>query len=111
MVNDMYAHWCRLSGRLGALFEQRPRLDIAARTLLAIFGGYGLAALTTASLSLALPMPKAQAVLTATLLSFSLYAAAVIWAFSAASAQRAWAVVLGLAVLPAVHLLLVGIFA
>jgi len=39
----------------------------------------------------ALPVSKPQSVLTGMLLSFLVHAAAVIWAFAARSATRAWA--------------------
>ena len=82
------------------------RLAIASRTLLAIFGSYLFAALAAASLSLLLPGPRAQAVLGATRLAFVLYCAMAIWAFSAASATRAWLIALACCALPALHLLL-----
>lgn len=84
------------------------RLAIAARTLLAIAGGYAFAALCSASLALALPLARPQAVLAATQLSFALYCAMVIWAFSASSAKRAWWVAVALCAVPALHLLLQG---
>jgi len=37
-----------------------------------------------------LPLPRADAVLAMTLLSFGLYAAAIIWSFAARSARVAW---------------------
>ncbi len=86
----------------------RHRLGIAARALLAIAGGYLFAALGAASLALALPLPRPQAVLAATQLSFALYCALVIWAFSAPSALRAWLVAGALCAIPALHLLLRG---
>ncbi|MBA4681146.1 MAG: hypothetical protein E2596_00275 [Pseudomonas sp.] len=84
----------------------RYRLTIAARTLLAVLGGYGFAALCCASLALALPLPKPQAVLAATQLSFALYCALAIWAFSAKSVRRAWCVATLLCAIPAAHLLM-----
>lgn len=95
-----------LTGKVSPL--SRHRLAIASRTILAIFGGYAFTALATASLALTLPLPRPQAVLTATLLSFGLYCALVIWAFAAVSARRAWWVTGVLCSLPAAHLLLVG---
>lgn len=86
----------------------RYRLTIAARTLLAVLGGYGFAALCSASLAVALPLPKPQAVLAATQLSFALYCALAIWAFSARSVRRAWSVATLLCSIPAAHLLIQG---
>jgi len=59
----------------------RARHAVAARIALAVFGGYGLAGLATAALALALPMGRADATSTATMLSFAVYAAAVLWTF------------------------------
>ncbi len=91
--------------RLGELRNNR-RLDRVARAILAIFGSYGFAGLVTVSLAWALPMPPAQALLIAMMLSFVLMCALAIWAFSAATAWRAWSVALLLAAIPATHLLL-----
>lgn len=71
------------------------RLAVASRTLAAVAGGYALSAAASAAASVALPMERAQAVITALLLSFVIYTVAVMWAFSTRSATRAW---LGIAV-------------
>lgn len=71
--------------------ESQYKLGVAVRATAAIGGGYALAALSTAVLALLLPMAKADAVLTATMLSFAIYACAVIWVFAAKTAWRAWA--------------------
>ncbi|QJX01875.1 DUF3649 domain-containing protein [Alcanivorax sp. IO_7] len=63
---------------------------MASRTLVAVFGGYALAAVTTAALALWLPVTRADAVITGTLLSFLIYTVAVLFAFSTRSALRAW---------------------
>lgn len=86
----------------------RYRMAIAARALLAIGGGYVFAAVSTASLAIALPLPRPQAVLAATQLSFALYCALVIWAFSASHVLRAWLVAGCLCAVPTVHLMLRG---
>lgn len=75
----------------------RRRLAILSRVAAAVFGGYLLAAVCTVFLSHLFPGPVAEAVLAATLGSFAICTAAVVWAFAARSAGRAW---LGLA-LPA----------
>lgn len=67
------------------------RLAVASRAVAAVFGGYALAALCTIFLSRVLPLPVADAVLAATMLSFIVYALAVIWVFATATAVRAWA--------------------
>lgn len=71
------------------------RLAVASRALAAILGGYALSAVATALLSVLLPLPRAEAVITATLLSFVVFCCAVLWVFAARNAWRAWA---GLAV-------------
>lgn len=63
---------------------------LVSRIIAALFGGYALAALVSVA-ALALPMTKPQAVLTGMLLSFLVYAGAVIWVFAVRSARRAWA--------------------
>ncbi len=75
---------------IGLSSMARYRLAVASRALAAIFGGYLLAALVTALLSVGLPLARAEAVLSATLLSFAIYACAVLWVFAAGSAWRAW---------------------
>lgn len=71
----------------------RWRWQVAARALTAIFGGYALTALASTTLALlatALSMPKVDAALTGMLSSFAIYAAAIIWSFSAGTLKRAW---------------------
>lgn len=63
---------------------------LVSRIAAALFGGYALAALASVA-TLALPMSKPQAVLTGMLLSFVVYAGAVIWVFAVRNAWRAWA--------------------
>lgn len=66
------------------------RLAMFSRVLAAVLGGYGLASVATIFLSYMLPSSLPEAVLGATILSFAIYTAAIIWVFSAASATRAW---------------------
>lgn len=63
---------------------------MASRAVAAIGGGYALGALAAAALSLWLPGPPAEAVLTGTLASFLVFACAALWAFAARTAWRAW---------------------
>jgi hypothetical protein len=81
------------------------RWGVAMRALLAVAGGYAISALYTASLALAFPKDRAQAVLGATMLSFTVYCVVAIWAFSARTLARAWLVAGVLAAAPAIHLL------
>lgn len=63
------------------------------RTVAAIAGGYVLTAATTALLAALLPlvstMQRIDATIIATMLSFALYAGAVLWTFSRRHAWRA----------------------
>lgn len=68
----------------------RYRLAVAARAIAAIGGGYALSALAAIALSLHLPLHRAEAVITGTLAAFVLYTVAVMWAFAARTAWRAW---------------------
>jgi len=80
------------------------RAAVAGRVVLAAGGGYVVAALATALLSLILPMPRAEAVTAATLLSFPIMVGIVVVAFAARSLGRAAAIVGGLAVVLGVAL-------
>lgn len=72
---------------------------LLSRLLAGVGGGYAVAALFTAVLSSTLPMARSEAVLTATMASFAVHAAVIIWAFAARSALRASAGVLAIAAL------------
>jgi len=85
---------------------------VATRVAAAVFGGYFLAHATTAFLTLALPLAKADRVIFASLLSFGVWAAAAVYVFAAASAWRAWWVpVLAGAALLGITLLFPGLAA
>jgi len=64
--------------------------NISSRALAAIFGGYLLAATTCGLLAVTLPLVAIQSTLTAMMLSFSIYAAAIIWVFSVKHHLLAW---------------------
>lgn len=71
---------------------------LLSRIIAAILGGYLLAVLASIA-TLALPIPRTEAVLLGMLLSFLVYAGAAIWVFAVATAWRAWCGLL-LAALP-----------
>ena len=71
------------------------RLAVASRVAGAFLGGYALISAATVLLALVWPLPKAQAVLSASMLSFALYAGFVIWAFHVRRLRWIWGVVLG----------------
>ncbi|AKQ56516.1 membrane protein [Bordetella hinzii] len=77
----------------------RYRLAVASRAVAAIGGGYVLASAAAACLAVWLPLPRVDAVVTAQMLSFVVYACAVIWVFATYSAWRAWAGVMAPALL------------
>lgn len=65
-------------------------LSVLARLAAAIFGGYALATVLSISIAGMLSEPKADAVLTAALLSFAIYTLAILWAFAVRTAHLAW---------------------
>ncbi|KAB1070994.1 iron transporter [Methylobacterium planeticum] len=65
------------------------RAAVAGRVVLAALGGYGVAALCTALLSLTLPLVRSEAVTVATLASFAIMVGAVVYVFAARSLARA----------------------
>ncbi|MFL1516624.1 DUF3649 domain-containing protein [Pseudomonas prosekii] len=66
------------------------RLAVTSRVLAAVVGGYIVAALASVSLSLWLPMARAEAVVTGMMTSFLTYLVAVLWCFACRSAWKAW---------------------
>ncbi|HWX49389.1 MAG TPA: DUF3649 domain-containing protein [Roseomonas sp.] len=87
---DAAGRHARLSAGPGA----RRAGGILLRLLAGVGGGYALAALFAMVFSLALPMPRSEAVLTATMASFAVHAGTIVWAFAARGVLRVW---LGLA--------------
>lgn len=77
---------------------------VLSRTTAAILGSYLLAAAVAALLAAVLPMRKADAATAGMQLSFVVYVAAAIWAFSPVPVPRVWATTLGGA-------LMLGVFA
>ncbi|MBL8269675.1 DUF3649 domain-containing protein [Steroidobacter sp.] len=71
------------------------RWMVASRVAAAAVGGYALTSAVTVLLSLIWPISKADAVASATMLSFTLYAVVIIWVFCTPTATRAWAGVVG----------------
>ncbi len=61
---------------------------IAARTALALLGGYAFTYAFTAALARLLPLDPVDAVTAASLLSFVVYLVFILWAFAAASLRR-----------------------
>ncbi len=68
----------------------RPWLGVLSRSLAAIVGGYALAATCSMFFAVALPIARAQAVLTGMLVAIVLCACAALWAFATRTALRAW---------------------
>ncbi|WP_347904209.1 DUF3649 domain-containing protein [Pseudomonas purpurea] len=66
------------------------RLAVTSRICAALFGGYAVAALASVSLSVWLPIPRAEAVVSAMMTSFLVYLVAVLWCFACRTAWQAW---------------------
>jgi uncharacterized membrane protein len=73
-----------------AVVDLRYRLAVASRAIAAIVGGYALAAVFSVFCAVALPMPRADAIIIGGMLSFLVYCAAAVWVFAAPNAMRAW---------------------
>jgi hypothetical protein len=69
-------------------------ITVTSRVGAAAFGGYALTYACTAWLSVVLPLAKSEAVLTASMMSFLIYTAAILWAFAATTPMGAWLVLL-----------------
>jgi hypothetical protein len=74
-------------------------VDVAARTVAAIAGGYAVTAMATALLAYLLPWTKIEATVGAGTFSFVIYVTIACWAFAARKAWQVWAVLSGLSVL------------
>lgn len=68
----------------------RRRLGVASRACAALLGGYALASFLSVTLALGSRSPREEAIAGATPLAFLAFAGAVLWAFAARSAARAW---------------------
>ncbi|MCS6100392.1 hypothetical protein ACRN97_15265 [Shewanella baltica] len=68
----------------------RDSLHIGNRCLAATFGGYLISAVATILLAQILPLSQVDRVLTAMMLSFTVYTCAVLWVFSVKSTWRYW---------------------
>lgn len=68
----------------------RYRLSVLSRAAAAAVGGYGFTTALSVLISRVMPLSRSEGVTTAMLLSFAVYACAVMWAFSARTALRAW---------------------
>lgn len=86
-----------MTARMDARRRPAYRLAVAGRVVLAVVGGYAIAALLTALLALTLPLVRSEAVATATLLSFAVMVAVVVYVFAARTLGRAASTVAGLA--------------
>ena len=63
---------------------------VLSRVLAAVVGGYAAANAVAVGLAQIVPMSRGDAVMTGILLTYLVYAAAVVWVFAARSARRAW---------------------
>lgn len=67
------------------------RLAVVSRLAAAALGGYALSHATAIGAARLLPVTRSDAVMAAMMLSFAVFTAAIVWAFSARSARLAWA--------------------
>lgn len=81
---------------------------VGVRVAAAVFGGYALAAAVAIWTSYILPMRRADAVVTGELISFAVYAAAILWAFAARTPRWAALGLIGSALAFAVMAWLTG---
>jgi len=66
------------------------RLAVTSRVLAAVLGGYLVSALASVSLTMWLPMARAEAVVSGMMSSFLVYLVAVLWCFACRTAWQAW---------------------
>jgi hypothetical protein len=86
----------------------RYRLDVASRTAAALAGGYGVAALVSIAVSWTVPGARIDAAAFGTIAGLLAWPVAAIGCFWAGSAWRAWAGLLGFALLFAMVALAAG---
>lgn len=68
-----------------------PRsLALLSRTAAALLGGYALTCASVIFLGAVLPLPKSQAILAASLTSFAVYTAVIVWVFATPNLKRIW---------------------
>lgn len=84
------------------------RLNVASRVLAAGLGGYFLANSATALGSAVLRVTRVEAVTWMTMAAFLVYLVAILWAFAAHSAPRAWIGIGGPALACMVAVLVIG---
>ncbi|SMQ26524.1 Protein of unknown function [Pseudomonas helmanticensis] len=78
-----------MKGKLATL-PMSYRLAVTSRVLAAVFGGYLVAALASVTLTMWLPLSRAEAVVTGMTISFLVYLVAVLWCFACRTAWSAW---------------------
>ncbi|MFT6420441.1 MAG: hypothetical protein ACJAWP_001051 [Porticoccus sp.] len=68
----------------------RYRWMVASRVLASVVGGYALTSAATVLLALIWPLPQAEAVAAATMLSFTLYTGVILWIFAVKRLRTLW---------------------
>ncbi len=84
-------------------------LPLMSRIAGALFGGYALSYFAAAAMAVWLPIARSEAAVIAMLSGLLVYAAAIMWVFSARSASRAWLVLFAITVPCAVAAYLPGL--
>ncbi|RVT90937.1 DUF3649 domain-containing protein [Sphingomonas crocodyli] len=87
---------------------RRPRLAIAARLLVAIVGGYGVASLLSMLVARTLPLSGVEASMTAMMIAFLAYAGIIMAVLHARAVRRALGALTATAAITGVMLLMVG---
>lgn len=68
------------------------RWAVLSRVIAAFGGGYALTSAAVVLLSLLWPLPRAQAVMAASMLSFAFYTGFILWAFHARDLRFVWGI-------------------
>ena len=64
--------------------------EVVARVFAAVILGYVLANTTSILVGFLLPLPKVDSVLSASLLSFAIYTAVIMWVFAVKTLRKMW---------------------
>lgn len=72
------------------VLRSAPALAVASRALVALGGGYALAAFFTTTVALLARAPREEAAYLGAVPSFLVLAGAIVWAFTARTVLRAW---------------------
>lgn len=86
---------------------RKPPNAVVSRSIAAILAGYLISNLCALMIAILLPLPQIDAALTGMTLSFAIYSAAAIWAFTAKTAFRMW---MGLTITASICVAILGAY-